>query len=136
LCIIHSTTYEADRLDRLPEMGGFNSFFQNLSSPGGVGVTSLARHSFANAQSLHHAHDCDLVPDITAAWRLDAAVSQRLRNLAKDGPQIRISGITQTNWPPANPGRFTIKPFVMRFTEPRQDIEHFVFARADVPRAR
>src|SRR5262249_7279023 len=38
--------------------------------------------SLADAQSPHHPHDRDLVPDIAAAWRLDAAVRQRLRNLA------------------------------------------------------
>ena len=36
-----------------------------------------------DTQSPHRAHDRDLVPGIAASRRLDAAISQRLRNLAE-----------------------------------------------------
>jgi len=62
-----------------------HAFRRIFPSPGGSPVTSL---SFAlslarDAQSLHCAHDRDLVPDITASRRLDAAVSQLLRDVAE-----------------------------------------------------
>jgi hypothetical protein len=57
-------------------------FRRNFSPPGGSAVTSLGRRLLRDAQSLHRAHDGDLVPNIAASWGLDAAISQRLRDLA------------------------------------------------------
>jgi len=70
-----------------------NAFPENFSPSGGSAVTSLGvlftRLSFflgCDAQLFHRAHDRDRTPGIAASWRLDAAVSQRLRNLAIGGP--------------------------------------------------
>ena len=54
--------------------------------PMGAVYSSVFSSLGCDAQLLHRAHDRDRAPGIVASWRLDAAVSQRLRNLAIGGP--------------------------------------------------
>src|SRR6516164_2084842 len=62
-------------------MENYGCFALVFFLPKGIAL-DLSPSTALNAQSPHRPHDRDWVPDIPAAWRLEAAISQRLRNLA------------------------------------------------------